>query len=838
MEHNNRPQGRQKYVTNNSKGVSLRGEGQNTGPVGVGQRPGQQSSNTGHRTRSGGKGSLLAIVLLLLLGGGGGSMLFGNSDSGAPVEESAYTQSYSTPAPASSSNSSSGSSSSSASSYEDLFNSFFSSNESPYANLVPNSTGSGSSGSSSTVKPNSSSVDTSVASGARAKRTAIYGNNKDDVTIMVYMCGTDLESRSAMATRDLVEMTNAKLGDHVRILAYTGGCTKWNNNVISNQYNQIYQVKDGGLQCLVQNAGSGSMTNPDTLASFIQWCSENYPANRNELIFWDHGGGSVSGYGYDQKYPKSGSMSLAGINTALKKGGVSFDFIGFDACLMATVETGLMLDPYADYMIASEETEPGIGWYYTNWLNKLAADPGMSTLQIGKNIVDDFVSTCASQCQGQSATLSVIDLAELAYTVPGPMKSFSESLSTQIQSGSYNSVSSARNGAREFARSSAIDQIDLVDFTNRLGTEPAAKLAEALRGAVKYNRISSNMSNAYGLSIYFPYRKLSQVDKAVSTYNAIGMDSSYSACIRAFASLEASGQVVSGGNANPLGSLLGGSYGSYGGAYSGYPSGASSSSSYDAEMINSLLESFLGGGLGSIYGLDSSNSSFFGRSLPTEDTVQYLQDNHFDPNSLVWTENSQGQQVIMLSEQQWSLVQDLDLSVYYDTGEGYVDLGLDNVFDFDDNGDLLAPTDRTWLAINGQPVAYYHDTTSGEGEDMVITGHVPAMLNDERVELLILFDAENPRGVITGARTVYTDGETDTVAKNMTELEVGDKLDFLCDFYDYDGNYQSSYFLGEQMSVTETMEISNVDVGDGPVSLMYRFTDLYQQHYWTPALVR
>ena len=327
------------------------------------------------------------------------------------------------------------------------------------------------------------------------------------------------------------------------------------------------------------------------------------------------------------------------------------------------------------------------------------------------------------------------------------------------------------------------------------------------------------------------------MDKAVSTYNAIGMDSSYSACIRAFASLEASGQVVSGGNANPLGSLLGGSYGSYGGAYSGYPSGASSSSSYDAEMINSLLESFLGGGLGSIYGLDSSNSAFFGRSLPSEDTVQYLQDNHFDPNSLVWTENSNGEKVIMLSEQQWSLVQDLDLSLYYDTGKGYVDLGLDNVFDFDDNGDLLAPTDRTWLAINGQPVAYYHDTTSGEGEDLVTTGHVPAMLNDERVELLILFDAANPRGVITGARTVYPDGETDTVAKNMTELEVGDKLDFLCDFYDYDGNYQSSYFLGEPMTVTETMEISNVDVGDGPVSLMYRFTDLYQQHYWTPALV-
>ena len=112
------------------------------------------------------------------------------------------------------------------------------------------------------------------------------------------------------------------------------------------------------------------------------------------------------------------------------------------------------------------------------------------------------------------------------------------------------------------------------------------------------------------------------------------------------------------------------------------------------------------------------------------------------------------------------------------------------------------------------------------------------MLNGERVELLILFDAANPRGTITGARTVYTGGETDTVAKNMTELEAGDRLEFICDFYDYSGSYENSYFLGEPMTVTETMEISNVDVGEGAVSLMYRFTDLYQQHYWTPALLR
>jgi hypothetical protein len=69
----------------------------------------------------------------------------------------------------------------------------------------------------------------------------------------------------------------------------------------------------------------------------------------------------------------------------------------------------------------------------------------------------------------------------------------------------------------------------------------------------------------------------------------------------------------------------------------------------------------------------------------------------------------------------------------------------------------------------------------------------------------------------------------------MTEIHVGDTLDFLCDYYSYEGEYQDSYFLGEQMVVTENMQISNVDVGEGNVRVTYRFTDIYNQQYWTPA---
>ena len=826
----NRPQGREKYVTNNSTGIHKRGSGLNTGPVGSGTGPngGSQSSQKrdsvsygSSSSGSGRKSPLIAIIVavIALAGGGGlfGSGVLNGGGSQVADEPPAYTQSYQESTPAATPKPSQAPAAT----------------PKPSSSSAPSSSGGGASGSLNSAignilggssssgwadQSNSSQLSTTVASGARGKYTTIRGGGKDQVTIMVYMCGADLESRSAMATKDIMEMTKAKLSDNVRIIVYTGGAKKWNNQVISSQTNQIYEVASGGLRCLVSDAGSVSMTKAETLTSFIRYCTENFPANRNELIFWDHGGGSVTGYGYDEKYASTGSMSLDGINKALKDAGTKFDFIGFDTCLMATVENALMLNDYADYMVASEETEPGIGWYYTNWLSKLSSNTSMATVDIGKNIVDDFVSTCESQCRGQAATLSVVDLAELAATVPAPLKNFSQSLTALITGNDYKQVSNARNGTREFARSTAIDQIDLVHFAKNIGNSEANALTKALLGAVKYNRTSSNMTNAYGLSIYFPYRKTSTVDKAVKTYNAIGMDESYSQCIREFASLELSGQVSAGGTSSAFPSLLGTLGGSSGGG----------------DMISSLLGSFLGGNYGSISGMSSSNMDFFGgRSMSMDDTVSYIEDNFFDASNLTWTKNAAGESVIALPEEQWDLVEGLDLNMFYDDGEGYIDLGMDNVFDFDEEGNLLACTDRTWLAVNGQPVAYYHEFTQSSGDDLVIFGRIPALLNGERVDLLVTFDSENPHGAITGARNVYTEDVTGTVAKSETELNEGDTIDFICDYYTYDGEYENSYFLGEQMTVSDNMEISNVDVGGGALRMTYRFTDIYQQHYWT-----
>lgn len=673
--------------------------------------------------------------------------------------------------------------------------------------------GADSSVSTSGVRTDSTALNTRVAAGSREKYTAIKGSGKDKVTILVYMCGADLESRSGMATKDLQEMLSASFGSKVNLIVYTGGASQWRNNQISSRVNQIWQIKNKKLSCLEENMGTASMTSPDTLLSFLEYGAKNFKADRYQLILWDHGCGSVTGYGHDEKNPNAGSMSLAGINKALKASNLKFDFIGFDACLMATVENALMLSDYADYLIASEESEPGIGWYYTNWLTQLGENTSVSTLELGKTICDDFTSACKKACPGQATTLSVVDLAELEHTVPEKLAAFSRSMTGLIEGKEYSTVSNARNGSREFAASSRTDMVDLTDLATKLGNDEGSALAGVLKSAVKYNR--STIADAYGLSIFFPYKKVSNVDKAVSTYAAIGLDDSYSEAIRAFASVESSGQAVSSQNGYQIPSILTG-----GGSSSSWSSGAYGSS----DMISSLLSGFLGG--------DSDLDFLSGRQSDTESLTEYFMSNMFDPSNLVFTDG-----VLRLPAGQWALVHSIEQNIFYDDGSGYIDLGLDNVYDWNENGDLVADTSGAWLGLNGQITPYYSLGAVDDGENWYATGYIPVLLNGWRAELLVTFDGTDAGGVISGARWVYADDETETVAKAVTELEPEDQIQLICDYYDYEGNYQSSHVLGETITVGDGLTLTDLLLPDASkANITYRLTDIYNQAYWTAPL--
>jgi len=823
----NRPHSREKGSVSGEGNVFKRGDGLGTGKVGNGESGGGFDSGSGSGSGFGsgsgsGSGSgkrmgggltgiavVIIMIVLILRGKGLGSLSGENSED---TGNNTYTEQG---------------------------------QNSTGTYTFGNSGSSGSAGNTYT-DASSASVNTSVSDKARKKYTNLKGSGQDTVTVMMYMCGADLESKNGMATSDLNEMVSADLGNsNVNIIAETGGAKQWKNSVVSNKTLQRWKVVKGGLEPLDQNVGAARMTDPDTLSSFIRFAAEKYPADRYMLVLWDHGGGSVQGYGYDELYP-TGTMAVDQISSALKAGGVKFDFVGFDACLMATMETALATEPYSDYLIASEETEPATGWYYTGWLNTLSANSSAPTTELGKQIIDDFTVHSASDYASSQTTLSLTDLAEFKGTVPAGLTSFGTGLSKEIKSDQYQLVADARQQSREFAKSSRIDQVDLVNFCDNLKTTESKNLSDAVKGCIKYNR-ASNMTNAYGMSIYFPYSSLRSMNSMVKIYNNLGMDTSYSDSVKSFATLESSGQITASSSGNGTGSLIDVLLGG------GNSSSSSSSSGTD---LSSLLMQALGGSssssglfssLGVTNGYDagypSGNTSDFSSILGGDSSwvdssslsslSGFLGKNHVQGSSLTLTEKN-GKKVLSLPEEQWKLIQAAELNVFVDDGKGYIDMGLDNTFDFDEEGNLIADYDGTWLALNGQPVAYYmtsDEKDSGTGK-YTTEGYVPAKLNGTRVNILIRFTTDNPSGEVLGAQTVYEDN---TLSKGLTEIKKGDTLDFLCDYYSYDGTFQDSYALGNSLiAASDGLNVSQIRLTNQNYLFGYRLTDIYNAHYWTP----
>jgi len=149
---------------------------------------------------------------------------------------------------------------------------------------------------------------------------------------------------------------------------------------------------------------------------------------------------------------------------------------------------------------------------------------------------------------------------------------------------------------------------------------------------------------------------------------------------------------------------------------------------------------------------------------------------------------------------------------------------------------LVADTTKAWLGINGQPVAYYHLSTEDDGENYRITGRIPALFNDEYVNLIVIFDNDHPGGYVAGVQVDYKEGQTDTLSKNLDEIVEGDRIQFICDMYTYDEQYEDTYTLGSEFTVDGELQVQDVAVGDDAARITYRFTDIYNNEYWTPVI--
>ena len=241
--------------------------------------------------------------------------------------------------------------------------------------------------------------------------------NLSDWAIYWYLCGSDLETNSGCATVDLLEMMEVELPAGVQMVIQTGGAETWQNDTMDAEVLERYVYNAEGLT-FVEAVPSASMGAADTLADFLTFASENYPAKRTAVLFWNHGGGSVSGAAFDELYGFD-SLTLYELYEAFSSvytpsaDEPPIELIGFDTCLMATVDVAATFYGIGNYLVASEEVEPGNGWYYTGWLSALADDPKMDGATLGAAICDSFYAGCEAVGTEASVTLSLVDLCEI-----------------------------------------------------------------------------------------------------------------------------------------------------------------------------------------------------------------------------------------------------------------------------------------------------------------------------------------------------------------------------------------------------------------------------------------
>lgn len=277
--------------------------------------------------------------------------------------------------------------------------------------------------------------------------TAAKETEPAEWTVLFYFCGAELESHHGFVSEQLqkisqcfspyrmlydlatilgVETTEEDLSSlvTVNVAFQTGGSKKWDNEKSgleisadalqrwsytydSEQYYNVFNLE--------QELPLQSMGDPETLSDFIRWGTQTYPANKYALVLWGHGDGAKTGIFVDELF-NNDVMNLKELGQALTDGGVFFEAVLLDACMMANLETASAIQHSAAWMISSEEVVPGSGTAVSGWLQELFNNPWQDGKQLGRNICDMTEIYYANTDNYEAKDLltwSVIDLSKI-----------------------------------------------------------------------------------------------------------------------------------------------------------------------------------------------------------------------------------------------------------------------------------------------------------------------------------------------------------------------------------------------------------------------------------------
>lgn len=378
---------------------------------------------------------------------------------------------------------------------------------------------------------------------ALVREPIVDTSTAQSATVMVYMIGSDLESKSGLATQDLQEMMAATYGDNVKVIVQTMGCKKWKTTQIKSE-TMRFRIANGKLVQLGEPLGKLDSTKPETLQGFIQFCAQEYPSDRNLLILWNHGAGPVYGFGCDELFPSETYLTIDEIQDALVNGGVHFDMVGMDACLMGCLEACYALSSCADYLTASEDFEPAEGWDYTPWLTALGENVSIDTPALGEVITKSFVD--ASTTNGRQGILSMVDLS-YATAIFSAWSQFAYQHDSELTSSNYSWKAVRTERARSSATTSTDKQqssspnmdkyfvTDMMAVATTVDNDGSSQLSSLLSSALVACATTSGRAHMTGLSVTLPYDDSQFYHKCEETFLRCGINETYLEWLGTFA---------------------------------------------------------------------------------------------------------------------------------------------------------------------------------------------------------------------------------------------------------------------------------------------------------------
>ncbi len=349
-------------------------------------------------------------------------------------------------------------------------------------------------------------------------------------TVLVYMAAdNDLES---YGIADLNEMEFIGSTENLNIVVQVDRSPRYDStNGDWSGARRYFMTQDTDLDNVasqdVGDLGVINMGDPATLKDFIDWGVKTYPAQHYGLVIWDHGG-SWLGVGIDDS-ANDDALQLPELDSALKDSLADsklskFDLIGFDACLMGSIEVYRTVAPYASYAVASPELIPGQGWDYAGAFGAIASDPTVDAPTFGHAIVDSFNTFYTQVVTNYDYfSLGLVDLSQTGGVVTA-LDSFTGTANTAT---SGEAIARARSKALVFGAFDDPQYADIWAATDMLGfmqqvqtqskdtkvIDASNAVIDAGQKMVMYHLSSKTLSDSQGVSIYFPRTSTFFTDK-------------------------------------------------------------------------------------------------------------------------------------------------------------------------------------------------------------------------------------------------------------------------------------------------------------------------------------